>query len=150
MKRFFAFITRTAVRLRWFTFAMVFVLLALGVYAATDLNQELLPPIELPQTIILGQVAGMTSEQVLNVMTERLEDALTEVSDIVNLESQTTGAFGAIIIAFNDFGIDQQRLVTDIQTQLDTVWFPVRRIEPPADTDPQELAAGLGADVSAY
>ena len=149
MKRFFAFITRTAVRLRWFTFAMVFVLLALGVYAATDLNQELLPPIELPQTIILGQVAGMTSEQVLNVMTERLEDALTEVSDIVNLESQTTGAFGAIIIAFNDFGIDQQRLVTDIQTQLDTVWFPVRRIEPPADTDPQEFAAGLLADLSA-
>ncbi len=147
MKRFFSFITRTALRLRWLTIMMVFVLLALGVYAANDLNQELLPPVELPQTIILGQVSGMTSEQVLTVMTERLEVALADVGDIVNLESQTTGAFGTVIIAFNDFGIDQQRLLDDIRTQLDTVWFPQRSIEAPTDTDPQAFASELIADL---
>lgn len=148
MKFFFALVTRTALRLRWLTIAMVFVLLALGVYAANDLNQELLPPIELPQTIILGQVAGMTSEQVLTVMTERLEEALAGIDEIVNLESQTTGAFGTVMIAFNDFGINQPRLVDEIRAQLDAVWFPLRRIEAPPDVEPQVFASQLLGDLS--
>ncbi|MDQ7035454.1 MAG: efflux RND transporter permease subunit [Anaerolineae bacterium] len=130
MRSIFDFLTRTALRFRYVTIAIVFVVMALGVRAATQLQQELLPPVEFPQTIILAQVSGMTSEQVLTVMTERLEEALLEVPDVVNVESQTTGIFGAVIVASNEFGLDQGRLQGEIQSALDTVYLPAREIAP--------------------
>lgn len=148
MKFIFNIITSIAVRFRLLTLVMVVVLLGLGITAANDLNQELLPPIEFPQTVILAQSSGMTSEQVLTILTERMEAELDAIPDIINLDSQTTGAFGGIIIAYNDFGIDQARLRGEIRAALNNVWLPQRSIIAPADADPTEFAAGLLSDLS--
>ena len=129
MKFVFDVITRLALRFRYVTIAMVILLMALGVVSWTQLNQELLPPIEFPQTIVLAQTSGLNSDQVLNIVTHRLEDEIIKIDDIINLESQTTGSFGAFITAYNDFGLDQVALQEDIQAAIDRVWFPLRRIE---------------------
>lgn len=148
MKFIFNLLTTISLRFRWLTVALVVILLVLGGVAASELNQELLPPIEFPQTIVLAQVSGMTSEQVLSVMTQRLEPALDEISDIINIESQTTGAFGVVITAYNDFGLDQQRLQGEIQDAIDRVWLPIRTIAPPVGQDGQVFAASLLADLT--
>ena len=132
MKRVFSALTELSLRFRLITLGLAAVLLVAGVVAYTQLKQELIPSVEFPQTIILAQVSGMTSEQVMNVVTNRLETALDEqVNEIANIESQTTGAFGAVITARNDFGQNQDRLRGRIQEALDSVWMPLRRIQSP-------------------
>jgi len=147
MKAFFNFVTSLTLRFRAITITLVFVLLVAGVVAVNQLNQELLPPIDLPQTIILAQASGMDGDQVLNVFTERLEPQISDIEDIINIESTTSGAFGTVITAFNDFGLDQERLRDELRATLNEVWFPLRTITPPEGEDPQAFAASLFSDM---
>lgn len=141
-------LTTLALRLRWLTLAMVVLLLGLGGVAALQLNQELLPPVEFPQTVVLAQASGVSSEQALTVLTERLEPALQAVENVVNIESQTTGAFGAIITVFSDFGIDQDALRDDMRDAISTVWLPQRRVSPEEGQDAVEFAEALLGDIT--
>ena len=143
MKSFFSGLTTLALRFRAVTLALVVLVSVAGIIAVTQLKQELIPSVEFPQTIILAEAAGMTSDQVLDVLTKRMEAALSSVPEIVNLESTTTGAFGAVITARNDFGVNQERLRTKIQAALDQVWFPIRQITPPSDEDAKTFSHRL-------
>jgi multidrug efflux pump subunit AcrB len=148
MKSFFALLTRLSLRFRAITLGLMAVLSVLGVIAITQLKQELLPSVAFPQTVILTQASGLTSDQVLNVLTKRLETALNGVEPIVNIESTTTGAFGSVIIARNNFGLNQTRVSEQIQAALDGVWLPQRRIEAAEGQDAAVFAQGLLADVT--
>lgn len=150
MRAVFDLITRVALRLRYLTIAGVIAVVVLGAVAGTELQQELIPPIEFPQTIILAQVSGLSSEQVLNVLTEPLEDALSQIPEIVNIESTTTGSIGAIITASNEFGLNQDELREKIQIAIDSVWLPHREIAPPnEDVPPDEFARTLMTEMTA-
>ncbi len=148
MKSLFSGLTALSLRFRVVTLALVVLLSVAGVYAVTQLKQELIPSVEFPQTIILAQATGMTSDQVLNVLTSRIETALDEqVPDVVNLESSTTGAFGAVITARNNFGVNAPRLRSEIQRAIDSVWLPLRRLAPSEGESATEFAARLLADL---
>lgn len=148
MKSFFSSLTTLALRFRWVTLALAVLVSITGVIAVTQLKQELIPSVEFPQTIILAQASGMTSDQVLNVITTRMEAALKDIPEIVNVESTTTGAFGAVITARNDFGTNQERLRGRIQDALSQVWLPTREIAPPQGEDPQVFATRLLGDMT--
>jgi multidrug efflux pump subunit AcrB len=154
MRSFFNLLTQVALRFRGVTLAIVALIMSLGVIAAGELKQELLPPIEFPQTIILAQVSGMTSDQVLNIVTERIENSLLEIPEIVNVESQTSGTFGVVITVSNDFGLDQDALREDIRAAIDDLWFPLRVIQPDEGESAQEfverLLGELPPDVMLY
>ena len=143
MRSIFSSLTNLSVRFRWITLVITIVVIALGVRAGTLLQQELLPPVEFPQTIVLAQVTGMDSQQVLKVVTERLEAEISAIPEIVNIDSTTTGAFGAVIVAANDFGLDQERLKQSVQEAIDRVWFPSRQISPPEGETAQAFAQRL-------
>jgi len=148
MKAFFAGITRLSLRFGALVLILMALISVLGVIAITRMRQELIPPIEFPQTIILTQVSGMSSEQVLNVVTSRLEAALASVADVANLESTTTGSFGSIVIARNDFGMNQDRLRDEMRAALDTVWLPLRHIQAPEGEEAGAFAARLMNDMT--
>lgn len=148
MKSFFAAITRVSLRFRWITLILAALISVAGVVAVTQLRQELIPAVAFPQTIILAQVSGMTSEQVLNVVTTRLEDAISAIDDVANLETSTTGTFGAVITARNDFGMNQERIRAQITEAIDGVWLPLRRIGPAEGVDSGEFAASLLQDLT--
>src|SRR5215813_5438062 len=130
MKSFFSSLTKLSLRFRYITLMLVVTVSLLGLVAVTQLKQELLPSIAFPQTVILTQVSGMSSDQVMNTITKRLAAAVDTVDPIVNIESTTTGAFGSVIIALNNFGLNQDKIEGQIQGVLDSVWLPVRRIAP--------------------
>ncbi len=148
MKSLFSRLTTLALRFRAVTLALVVLVSIGGIVAATQLKQELIPSVEFPQTIILGQASGMTSDQVLDVITKRMEAALSAIPEIVNIELTTTGSFGAVITARNNFGENQDRLSAQIEDTLDAVWLPVRKIAPPAGEDPQAFARRLLGDMT--
>lgn len=148
MRAIFTAITRFSLRFRYLTLLLAVAVLVAGGFAVTQLNQELLPPVEFPQTIVLAQVSGQTSEEVLAVLTERLEARLSAIPEVVNIESTTTGAFGSVLTLLSDFGIDRDRLLTDIRTGIDSVWLPLRLIAPAEGQDGQEFASALLADAT--
>lgn len=149
MKSVFSRLTALSLRFRAVTLALVILLSIAGVYAVTQLKQELIPSVEFPQTIILAQATGMTSDQVMNVLTSRIEQALGSVEQVVNLESSTTGTFGAVITARNNFGVNPTRLRSAIQAAIDTVWLPARRITAPEGENPTAFAERLLNDMTA-
>jgi multidrug efflux pump subunit AcrB len=148
MKSLFSFVASLSLRFRAVTLILVVTFLTLGVYAITQLKQELIPSIEFPTTVILAQVSGMTSEQVLTVVTRPMETALSQIDEVVNVETQSTGAFGTVIQARNDFGLNQEKLRTRIQEAIDSVWLPERRIEAPSGENPGDFANRLLADLT--
>lgn len=143
MKTLFDWITRAALRFRAITLSVVVLVMILGVTAATQLQQELLPPVEFPQTIVFAQVSGMESEEVLEVVTKRIEAELATIEAIVNIESTTNNTIGALIVVSNDFGLDQTALREEIQIALDNVWLPQREIAPPVGTSSEDFAQTL-------
>ena len=137
-------ITRLSLKFRAVTLILVCILMGFGVIAWTRLNQELLPPIEIPQTIILTQTSGMTAEQVLKIVTEPLEARLSQIDDLINIQTQTQSAIGSLAIAFNDFGLDQVALQAEIRRATEEIWLPLRSLQ----TDqPADYIQQLNADV---
>lgn len=143
MRSFFNFLTMIALRFRAITLVIVAVVLGLGSVAATELQQELLPPIEFPQSFVIIQVSGMTSDEVLNVVTLRVEDIVSEVPGVVNVETETTGTIGVFMFISTQFGIPQDEIRADIQEALDSVYFPGRSIRFAEGEDPQAFADEL-------
>ncbi len=148
MRSFFDILTRMALRFRAITLAIVVVVMILGGVAATELQQELLPPLEFPQSFVLIQVSGMTSDEVLNVVTVRVEDVVNDVNGVVNVETQTSGNIGVFMLVSTEFGVPQDEIRADIQAALDSVFFPGRAIQAPADTDSEAFATELLSEMS--
>ncbi len=116
LSKFFDQITRLSLRFRWVTIILTAVILGLGIYAATQLNLELLPRVEFPQTIVIAQWGDSeSSSEVLNEITIPLEENLSVVEGVVNVESTTNNGFAVIIVRY-DFGLEQDRLLAEIET----------------------------------
>lgn len=152
MKAFFTAITRLALRFKVITVIFVAVTIVVGLNAWTSLKQELLPPIEFPTTFMLAQASGMSSEEILAIITSRVETELDTIPELVNISSQTTAGFGAFINASYDFGLNQERLLENIQSAIDRVWLPNRAIR--SDENNPEfsrtLLGELNADILLY
>ncbi len=148
MRSFFNFLTEIALRFRVITLIVVTAIMIMGGVAATELQQELLPPIEFPQSFVLIQVSGMTSDEVLNVVTLRVEDIVSEVPGVVNVETQTSSTLGVFLLISTEFGVPQDEIRADIQAALDSVYFPRRAISAVDGEDPQEFTDRLIADMT--
>lgn len=121
---FFDRITRLSLRFYWVTLALALIITILGVLALGDLNQELLPRIEFPQTVIVVQWPDAESpDQFLNDVTIPLEEQLSAIEGVVNVESTTSQGF-AFVIVRNEFGLDQDAVLADIEETVNTAGLP--------------------------
>ncbi len=148
MRNAIASITRLAVRFRWITIAITFGIIAAGVYSYTQLNQELLPDIEFPQTFIVAQNGGATSENILHMYSIPLEERVSEIDGVANVEATSRDGL-ALIIVRNDFGLEQDTITAEIQEAADEVtaeYVPVRRLEPTGNDTPKSMLSDLGAE----
>ena len=145
MRALFDSITRLSLRFRWITVVLTVLLMVGGFYSFIDLNQELLPDIEFPQTFVIVRNDGATSDQVLAMYSVPIEDGAEEVNGVVNIETISNEGFGFAIIR-NEFGEDQDQIVEDIRTQLDAIPLPVRSLVPPEGTTPAEMINELSPE----
>lgn len=148
MRSAIASITRVAVRFRWITIAITFGIIAAGIYSYTQLNQELLPDIEFPQTFIVAQNGGATSENILHMYSIPLEERAADIDGVANVEATSRDGL-AIVIVRNDFGLDQDditRQIQDIANDIENDYIPVRRLEPTGNDSAQSMLAELTAE----
>ena len=117
-------ITRLSLRLNWVTISLSLVMLVLGGFALGGLNQELVPRVEFPQTIVIAQWGDAASaDDFLAEVTIPLEDALRAIDGVVNVESTTNQTFGFLNVR-NEFGLDQTRITARIETAVEAAGLP--------------------------
>ncbi len=145
MRAVFNFITTLSLRLWPLTVALSLAVIGGGVYAFTQFNQELLPDIAFPQTFVVMQDGGATSDQILTMYAIPIEERAQEVDDVVNVETTSNQGFGFAIIR-NEFGVDQDRVVNELEDQFDQITLPTRRITPPEGMDAEALIGELSPE----
>lgn len=124
LSKLFDKITALSLRFRWITIAIAMIILAAGVYSVTQLNQELLPRVEFPQTVVVVQWGDAASaEQFLEDVTIPLEEKLKGVDGVLNVESTTNPTF-AFLIARYDFGLNQDKILAEINAEIASAGLP--------------------------
>lgn len=122
MKRVFSAITRASLRFRWITIAIVVISMIAGVWAATRMNQELLPDISFPQSFIFTTSGGRSAEDMLELVTKPLEKELVGVKGVVpaGLQTTTSGVVAFDIVIYES-GVDSKVITKDIQAAIDKI-----------------------------
>ena len=124
LTKLFDKITRLSIRFRWVVIALTFIFMAVGIYAATQLNLEMTPRVEFPQTIVIVQWPDAEdADNFLEEVTIPLETKLQAIENVVNVES-TTQAGMAFMIVRNEFGQNQEAIIEDIETAVSTTDLP--------------------------
>ncbi|NDJ86524.1 MAG: efflux RND transporter permease subunit [Chloroflexi bacterium] len=149
MRKFLDTITRLSLRFRWITVAVTALLIGLGVYSYSNLNQELIPDIEFPQAFIFSQNGGASSDNMLHMYGVPLENAAQDVDGVVNVESTSSDGFVFITVR-NEFGLDQDRINEELQDGIDALQLPVRRLEPPDGMSVRDLIEELDSQHTAW
>lgn len=117
-------ITRLSIRFRWIVIALTFIFMAVGIYAATQLNLEMTPRVEFPQTIVIAQWPDADdANHFLEEVTIPLEAKLEAVQNVVNVESTTQPGM-AFIIVRNEFGQNQEVIFEAIETAVNGTELP--------------------------
>ena len=124
-------LTHLSIRAKWITLLLSALFMAAGAVGLTQLNQELLPKIDFPQSVIITQGSNFDAGQMRDAVTIPLEEAIGDVEGVVNLESTTSSGL-SVIIARNEFGRDQAAL-------RDAVAEAAQAVDLPADVDAPEL-----------
>jgi len=122
MRSIFAAITGASVRFRIVTIVITVAFLALGVFAASKLNQELLPSVEFPQTFIFILQPGTNSEDLRDLVTIPLEKEVVTINGVIadGLQSTTTAPV-AFLTVVNEYGQNTDLMHKKIQAAVDKV-----------------------------
>ena len=146
MRRFFNFLTVLSLRFRWLVILISALVMVLGVQSWSQMNQELLPPVEFPSSFVIAIAGGMNSTQISNLYTIPLEKEIAEIDDILNIESITSPGLVFLNLA-NEFGVNRTDLNEQINSAIDRVWFPSRHLRPRSGENGTEFAARLLSDL---
>nr|MBA2443494.1 efflux RND transporter permease subunit [Rubrobacter sp.] len=126
-----------------------------GGYAATQLNQELLPDIEFPVVTVATPVPGAGPELVDEQVTQELEGAVEGVGNVESLQSTSSQGFSFIAVEFG-LDADSEEVRDDLQRELQGVELPEQAGEPEVETQSADsfpilnvsLAAGGDRDLT--
>jgi HAE1 family hydrophobic/amphiphilic exporter-1 len=130
LKSIFATITRLSIRFWFVTVALTVLFLVFGVQAALSMNQELLPPLEFPQTFVITFRPGASSEDMRDLVTLPLEEELAKIPGVIinGLESTTSGPVSVIIVR-NEYNVN----LTDVRNGIEEALQKVNAAGVPAE-----------------
>jgi HAE1 family hydrophobic/amphiphilic exporter-1 len=120
--------------------ALVTVLIAgLGVFSMTQLKQELIPSIELPQTTVVTISPGASPEVVDEQISQPLSNSISSLDGVEQVVATSSSGMSMVSIAYA-YGTDADEFRTSVQGAIDALTTL------PADAEP-ELVAGSTADL---
>lgn len=112
-----------------FTLVIMFVLLILGAVSLTRLPIQLMPDIEPPVAVVATSYPGAGPDEVLNNVTEPLEDDLSTVSGLNNITSQSQEGSSLIILEF-DFDMSISEVENEITRTISQANLPDEANDP--------------------
>lgn len=94
-----------------------------GFISLSKLPVDLLPPVNYPSLTVRTTYAGAAPEDVEERVTERLEDVLSTVGNLVRISSSSRAETSEILMEFQ-WGSNLPFLVQDVRERLDRVFLP--------------------------
>ncbi len=100
-------------------FLMVFIaILGTGIFGLTQLGVDMYPDMEFPMIMVMSTLEGAGPEEVENLVTNPLEQALARVSNVKKVSSTSRAGISIVTAEFN-WGHSLDQAETDVRRQLD-------------------------------
>jgi len=125
-------ISETTVKRPYATLMVFTVILILGITAMFKLPIELLPKIEMPAITVIIPYPGASASDVENDITKQLEDTLSTVPDLDELQSVSRDNLSMVTCKF-DWGTDLDVASTDIRNNLDLAKGDIKKNAPDSE-----------------
>ncbi len=102
-------------------FLMVFIaIFGTGVFGLTQLGVDMYPDVEFPMILVTSSMTGAGPEEMENLVTDVLEQAMARVKNVKNLTSTSRSGISMVMAEFN-WGHSLEQAETDVRRQLE--WF---------------------------
>ncbi len=106
---------------RRITFLMVFVLMGgAGLFALTQLGLDYFPEVDLGEIMILTILPGGAPEEVENLVTKVIEDAVSGVEGVTSVESSSSSSTSGIFVKVSS-SADIDRVESDIRESIERI-----------------------------
>lgn len=102
---------------------------ALGIYSATLLKQEQMPDVSIPIVAVVTIYPGASPADVLNDVTKPLEDSLSGVAGIKNVNSTSAESMSMIVAQF-DYSQDMEKAKAAVSEAVAKVALPANTVAP--------------------
>ncbi len=116
-------LTRIAIAKPWITFVIALALVGASIFGALQLQQELIPDIELPISTVIAFYPGATPDEIMHEVTEPIEAAVTNTSGLSRISSTSADNMCFIFLQFK-YGTDMDRTNADLARQLESIPLP--------------------------
>jgi len=136
----FRYLARLAVTRPVLTSMIVGALVFLGGYSYFTLGVDLLPGIEFPYVTATTVYPGAGPEEVESQVTERVEDAISQIANVRNLLSFSQDNVSVVVVEF-EIGVDPDLAAIDVKDKVDAI-----RADLPGDAEPPTI---LKLDINA-
>ena len=110
-----------------FTFLILIGLILFGIVSAVSLPKESDPEVKIPIAVVQTVFVGASVEEVEELITNPIEDALTGISDVESIDSVSYRGVSSITVEFN-VNADPQEVVNDVKEKVD-----LKKIDLPED-----------------
>jgi len=121
---------------RRISFMMLFIfIVGVGFFGLSQLGIDLFPKLEFPMVIVASGMTGAGPEEMENLVTKYLEQAVSRVENVKEVSSSSTNGSSVVMAEF-DWGHSLELAETDIRRQLDLYGSAL----PEDATDPMVLA----------
>ena len=129
----FRFFARLAVQRPVLTSMIVAALVFLGGFSYFTLGVDLLPGVEFPYVTATTVYPGAGPEEVETQVTERIEDAISQIANVKSLLSFSQDNVSTVIVEF-ELGTDPDLAAIDVKDRVDAI-----RAELPSDAEPPTI-----------
>ena len=103
------------------TIIMVMLMIVVfGVVSFIKSPMDLLPSMNIPMAVIMTDYEGVGSEEVENFVTKPIESAVSTVSNMKSVSSQSSEGSSIVIVEFND-GTDMDFAALDMRERIDMI-----------------------------
>ncbi|MCK4807898.1 MAG: efflux RND transporter permease subunit, partial [Candidatus Aegiribacteria sp.] len=100
-------------------FLMVFIaILGTGIFGLTQLGVDMYPDMEFPMIMVMSTMEGAGPEEMENLVTDPIEQALARVSNVKKVSSTSRAGISIVTAEFN-WGHSLNQAETDVRRQLD-------------------------------
>ncbi|GAA4716426.1 efflux RND transporter permease subunit [Brevibacillus fulvus] len=96
----------------------VLIVVLLGIISLTRIPIDLYPDIEIPTVAVITSYSGVGPEEIENLVTKPVEDAVATVSGVKSITSNSREGSSQVIVEF-DYGADLDEAISDIQQKVE-------------------------------
>ena len=120
-------LTRISLMNRWITLFIVLALVGVGLYATFNLQQEMIPNIELPMATVVTIYPGASPQVVVDEISKPVEEAVARVGgqkQITSTSTDTSGVGVSFVFVEYEYGTNMATVVEKIRAEIAPLTWP--------------------------